>query len=122
MQLSVVVTVSAIVLFLLLHLFSFIFYCETMACSVATLWNNWLVQNLIEGLKEEHSFEMEIFCNIINVFTGTFDQFNAFLLNKTVNYFEKKNMLIIKPETLSLWIRLLGSLTLAFNMKHTCNM
>ncbi len=44
--------------FLLLHLFSFIFYCETMACSVATLWNNWLVQNLIEGLKEEHSFEI----------------------------------------------------------------
>ncbi len=27
-------------------------------------------------------FEIEIFCNIINIFTDTFDQFNAFLLNK----------------------------------------
>ncbi len=28
---------------------------------------------------------MEIFCNIINVFTVTFDQFNACLLNKIIS-------------------------------------
>ncbi len=31
----------------------------------------------IERSKELHIFEMEIFCNIINVFALTFDQFNA---------------------------------------------
>ncbi len=33
------------------------------------------------------------FCNIINVFTDTFDQFNASLLNKS-NNFLKKNVLL----------------------------
>ncbi len=37
----------------------------------------------IESSKEQHLFEIEIFCNVINVFTITFDQFNASLLNKT---------------------------------------
>ncbi len=33
------------------------------------------------------SFEMEIFCNVINAFTVTFDQFNKSLLNnKTTTY------------------------------------
>ncbi len=31
-------------------------------------------------------------CNIINVFTGTFDQFNASLINKSIN------LLIPRPE------------------------
>ncbi len=31
--------------------------------------------------KEQHVSEIEIFYNIINVFTATFDQFNASLLN-----------------------------------------
>ncbi len=35
--------------------------------------------------KEQHLFELKIFCNIINVFTITFDQFNASLLNQSVN-------------------------------------
>jgi len=30
--------------------------------------------------KEQHLFETDIFCNIINVFTITFDQFNESLL------------------------------------------
>ncbi len=34
--------------------------------------------------KKQHSFEIVIFCNDINVFTVSFDQFNAFLLNKTI--------------------------------------
>ncbi len=32
--------------------------------------------------KEQHLFEIEIFCKIINVFNVTFDQFNVFFLNK----------------------------------------
>ncbi len=30
-----------------------------------------------------------ILCNIINVFTVTFNQFNASLLNKSINFFKK---------------------------------
>ncbi len=40
-------------------------------------------------LKEEHLFEIEIVCEIINVFSATFDQFNASLLNKTNTFFPK---------------------------------
>ncbi len=32
---------------------------------------------------------LKILCNIINVFTVIFDQFNAFLLNKSVNISDK---------------------------------
>ncbi len=35
--------------------------------------------------KKQHFFERETFCYIVNVFT--FNQFNAFLLNKTINLF-----------------------------------
>ncbi len=34
--------------------------------------------------KVQHLFEIESFCNIINVFIASFDQFNASLLNKKV--------------------------------------
>ncbi len=34
----------------------------------------------------------EIFCNIINVFTVTFDQFNASLLNKMIDFFQKQQL------------------------------
>ncbi len=34
-------------------------------------------------------FEIEIFCNIINVFTATFDQFNASLQKKSINFLQK---------------------------------
>ncbi len=47
-------------------------------------WNLWW----IESSKEQHLFEIKIFCNIINIFTGTFDQFNASLLNKTINFIQ----------------------------------
>ncbi len=32
---------------------------------------------------------MEIFCNVINVFTVAFDEFNVSLLNKTINFLKK---------------------------------
>ncbi len=42
------------------------------------LWNILIfkIPWLIESLKEQHLFETEIFCNIINVFTVTFNQIN----------------------------------------------
>ncbi len=39
----------------------------------------------------EHLFETKIFCNFINVFIVTFDQFNPFLLNESINFFQKSN-------------------------------
>ncbi len=38
---------------------------------------------------------MEILCNIINVFIDTFDQFNGFILNKSINLFKKKHTVTI---------------------------
>jgi len=32
----------------------------------------------------QHLFEKEIFCNIINAYTVTFDRINASLLNKSI--------------------------------------
>ncbi len=43
-----------------------------------------------EKFKEQHLFEIEIFRNIINVFTVTLDSFNASLMNKSINFFFKK--------------------------------
>ncbi len=40
----------------------------------------------IESSEEQHLSEIEIFCNIINVFIITFDQFTASLLNKSINF------------------------------------
>ncbi len=40
----------------------------------------------IESSEEQHLSEIEIFCNIINVFIFTFDQFKPFLLNKSSNF------------------------------------
>ncbi len=40
----------------------------------------------------KYLFEIEIhFYNIINVFTVRFDQFNASLLNKSINFLKKLN-------------------------------
>ncbi len=35
---------------------------------------------------DEYNVQKNIFCNIINVFTVTFDQFNVSLLNKSINF------------------------------------
>ncbi len=40
---------------------------------------------LIESSEEQHLFEIAIFCNI-NIFTVTFNQLNASLLNKTIDF------------------------------------
>ncbi len=41
-----------------------------------------------KSLKEQHLFETKIICDIINVFTVTFDQFNMFLMNKSIAFFK----------------------------------
>ncbi len=40
--------------------------------------------------KKQCLFEIEILCNIMNVFNVTFVQFNASLLNNSINFFKKK--------------------------------
>ncbi len=41
----------------------------------------------IKSSEEQHLSEIEIFCNIINVFIIIFDQFKASLLNKSINFY-----------------------------------
>ncbi len=43
-----------------------------------------------KSLKEQQLFKIEIFYKIINVFV-TFDKFNAYLLNKSINFFQKNH-------------------------------
>jgi len=53
----------------------------------------WLFYIFISGFCDELKFERaafilnRIFCNVINVFTVTFDQFNASLINKSIDFF-----------------------------------
>ncbi len=42
------------------------------------------------NIKFKRLFEIEIFCNIINVFTVTFDQLNASFLFKLISFFKTK--------------------------------
>ncbi len=39
--------------------------------------------------KDQHLFEIDIFCNITNVLTVTLKQFNEPPLNKSINSFKK---------------------------------
>ncbi len=43
--------------------------------------------------KEHLEQHLLVFCNIINVFTDTFVQFNALLLKKSINRIQKKILL-----------------------------
>ncbi len=40
-----------------------------------------------ETSNKKHLFEIENFGNIINVFIVTYDQFDIFLMNKTINLY-----------------------------------
>ncbi len=51
-----------------------------------------LKKNIWDSLNR-NLYEVEIVSNSINVFTATFDQFNASLLNKSINFFPKKKSL-----------------------------
>ncbi len=60
-------------------------------CCFIFLWKPWYICFRIlwwiESSNEQHLFEREIICNMINVFTVTFEQFNASLLNKNTHFF-----------------------------------
>ncbi len=43
-------------------------------------------------VQKSRIFGIEIFCNIINIFTVTFDQFKNSCLNKSINFFKKCRM------------------------------
>ncbi len=69
------------------------YQCWKQLCCPIFLWKPWYILFFrilwwIESSKEQHLFEMEIFCNILNVFTVTFDQLNECFLNKSI-YFQK---------------------------------
>ncbi len=69
------------------------------SCAAQYFCGNWYIlffkiHRWIETSEKQHLFEIEIYCNIINVFTGTFDQFNASLMNKSVNLLKKKKILL----------------------------
>ncbi len=44
--------------------------------------------------QEQHLFEIEIFYNMAKSFIVTFDKFNAYLLNKRINFLKKQMNLI----------------------------
>ncbi len=70
------------------------------------LWMPWHLLWYLESLKEEHLCEIEIFCNIINVFTVISDQFKASLLNKSMKCWSKCYILIRMNRDLSLSLRM----------------
>ncbi len=104
-------------------------YWKQLLCLIF-LFKSWYIYFRILGwiwsLKEQHLFEMKIFCNIKNVFTVTFDQFNASMLKKSsispppqktnkknwllsgsvLSYKTIKCIAISKDYTFSLWCRL----------------
>jgi len=68
------------------------YQCWKQSCCSIFLWKPWYflffrIHRWIDSSEEQRLFETEVFCNIINVFTATFDQFNASLLNKNVVFF-----------------------------------
>ncbi len=86
------------------------------SCAARYFCGNWYIllfriHRWIESSKEQHLFEIEIFCSIINVFTVTFDQFNAFFLNKHIQILPSPNLwtvananMIWSNEVKNLWM------------------
>ncbi len=61
------------------------------SCAAQCFCRNWCIlffriHRWVESSKDQHLFEIEIFCIIINVFTVTFDQSNAFFFNESINF------------------------------------
>ncbi len=48
---------------------------------------------MLKSQKCMHLFEIDIFCNIINVCTVTFKQINASLWNSSITFFQEKNLI-----------------------------
>jgi len=55
-----------------------------------------LIPGLFDEFKgQQHLFKIKISCNIINVFSVAFSQFNASLLNKSKNLFKKRKQTLL---------------------------
>ncbi len=64
--------------------------------------------------KQEHLFEIEVFCNIIHFLTVTFDQYNAILLNNSINFLKglaEPKLLNEKKMNYSVWHEMLNFIT-----------
>ncbi len=95
------------------------YQCWQQLCCFIFLWKTWYILFFrifwwTESSKEQHLFETEIFCNIINIFTVTFEKLYASsffcnilnvrkslychfvailgLLNKSINFIQKKTV------------------------------
>ncbi len=88
-------------------------------CSFNIFCENWVfccccfVLRIV-WLFEQRWFKIEILCKIINVFTVTFDYFNASLLNKSINFFPKKNKKLNNPKY-AIWV-----VSISWNLQHQC--
>ncbi len=77
----------------------------------------------IESSKEQHLFETEIYCNIINVFNVTFD---AFYMNKRFNFFKKNLtdpnfwMIVFQYFIIYLYVSLWNSIQLSDLLQFKC--
>ncbi len=57
---------------------------SSLLCCLIFEWKLWTFFRILCCSKEQHLFEIATFCYIVYVFTVTFDQFNASLLNKII--------------------------------------
>jgi len=53
-----------------------------------------LFQDSLINRNQYNYFEIEVFCNILNVFTDSFDHFNGSLLNKIMNFTTNFGMVV----------------------------
>ncbi len=65
------------------------YQCWKQLCCTIFLWKLWCIlffriHRRIESSKEQSLFEIELYYNITNDFTVTFDQFNASVMNKSI--------------------------------------
>ncbi len=61
-------------------------------CCLIFLWKLWYIWSEFFRSKEQHLFKIDIFCYNVKVFH--FNQFNASLLNKSINFFAEKKKLL----------------------------
>ncbi len=88
------------------------YQCWKQLCCTIFLLKLWCIlffriHRWIESSKEQHLFEIEAFCNIINVFTVTFEQFNASTLIKINKYWPQTLGCTIVSNKTSMMIKIL---------------
>ncbi len=79
-------------------------YSENSIHNTVVLWNISFLLLLLFNNTKNKIFEIEIFCQIINAFSN-FDQFNAALLNKSIDFV--KNLVELKHLNSSVYVCML---------------